>query len=161
MKWHPIWSWSRECKNCSTRSRPDPTQGSVACLKSMQFSYFVLIAMKTPQNLTLFPLIRRIACFRFQQKKLRQNHVGARERQTRAKRGAQGGRQVIKITTSNLPVLLILDGVECEFREPQVRLTFREAVQLFEHRSQFIRRSSDACLVRSFTYYSFFFCFFL
>lgn len=38
------------------------------------------------------------------------------------------------------------DGVECEFREPQVRLTFREAVQLFEHRSQFIRRSSDACL---------------
>ena len=127
----------------------------------MQFSYFVLIAMKTPQNLTLFPLIRRIACFRFQQKKFLQNHVGARERQTRAKRGAQGGKQVIKITTSNLPVLLILDGVECEFREPQVRLTFREAVQLFEHRSQFIRRSSDACLVRIFTYHSFFFCFFL
>ena len=74
--------------------------------------------------------------------------MGAGERQTRAKRGAEGGRQVIKITTSNLPVLLILDGVECEFREPQVRLTFREAVQLFEHRSQFIRRSSDACLVR-------------
>lgn len=38
------------------------------------------------------------------------------------------------------------DGVEGEFREPNVRLTFREAVQLFEHRSQFIRRSSDACL---------------
>ena len=43
---------------------------------------------------------------------------------------------------------LFSDGVEGEFREPNVRLTFREAVQLFEHRSQFIRRSSDACLVR-------------
>ena len=60
--------------------------------------------------------------------------------------------------TSNLPVLLILDGVESEFREPHVRLTFREAVQLFEHRSQFIRRSSDACLVRIFTYHSFLCC---
>ena len=38
--------------------------------------------------------------------------------------------------------------MEGEFRELNVRLTFREAVQLFEHRSQFIRRSSDACLVR-------------
>ncbi|XP_068722966.1 uncharacterized protein [Montipora capricornis] len=38
------------------------------------------------------------------------------------------------------------DGVECEFRERHVRMTFREAVQLFEHRSQFIRRSSNACL---------------
>lgn len=38
------------------------------------------------------------------------------------------------------------DGVEGEFREQHVRLTFREAVQLFEHRSQFIRRSSNACL---------------
>ena len=42
------------------------------------------------------------------------------------------------------------DGVEGEFRERDVRLTFREAVQLFEHRSQFIRRSSNACLVRTF-----------
>ena len=67
-----------------------------------------------------------------------------------------GGGQVIRNTTSNLPVLLILDGVESEFREPHVRLTFREAVQLFEHRSQFIRRSSDACLVSIFTYPSLF-----
>lgn len=29
------------------------TEGSLACLKSMQFSYFVLLAMKIPQNLTL------------------------------------------------------------------------------------------------------------
>ena len=41
-----------------------------------------------------------------------------------------------------------LGGVESEFREAHVRLTFREAVQLFEHRSHFIRRSSNACLVR-------------
>ena len=84
-------------------------------------------------------------------KKLRENHVGVGKRQTR---GAGG--LVIRNTTSNLPVLLILDGVESEFREPHVRLTFREAVQLFEHRSQFIRRSSDACLVSIFTYHSFF-----
>ena len=45
------------------------------------------------------------------------------------------------------------DGVEGEFREPHVRLTFREAVQLFEHRSQFIRRSSNACLVTKLLYY--------
>ena len=110
--------------------------------------------MKTPQNLTLFPLIRRIACSRFQEKKLRENHVGAGQRQTR--RGGVGVGQVIRNTTNNLPVLLILDGVESEFREPHVRLTFREAVQLFEHRSQFIRRSSDSCLVSIFTYHSFF-----
>ena len=83
--------------------------------------------------------------------------MGAGERQTRSGgRGGGGGGQVIRNTTSNLPVLLILDGVESEFREPHVRLTFREAVQLFEHRSQFIRRSSDACLVSIFTYHSFF-----
>ena len=45
----------------------------------------------------------------------------------------------------------LTDGVECEFRERHVRMTFREAVQLFENRSQFIKRSSDACLVRQFT----------
>ena len=119
----------------------------------MQFSYFVLLAMKTPQNLTLFLFIRRIACSRLQEKKkLREHHVGAGERQTR--RGVGG--QAITNTISNLPVLLILDGVESEFREPHVRLTFREAVQLFEHRSQFIRRSSDACLVSIFTFHSFF-----
>ncbi|XP_031565357.1 uncharacterized protein LOC116300600 isoform X2 [Actinia tenebrosa] len=37
-------------------------------------------------------------------------------------------------------------GIEGEFREKSVRLTFREAVQIFEHRAQFIRRSSNACL---------------
>ena len=45
------------------------------------------------------------------------------------------------------------DGVEGEFREQHVRLTFREAVQLFEHRSQFIRRSSNACLVTTHLHY--------
>ncbi|KAK3729617.1 hypothetical protein QZH41_017668 [Actinostola sp. cb2023] len=38
------------------------------------------------------------------------------------------------------------DGIEGEFKEKSVRLTFREAVQIFEHRAQFIRRSSNACL---------------
>ncbi|XP_048576769.1 uncharacterized protein LOC5518542 [Nematostella vectensis] len=37
-------------------------------------------------------------------------------------------------------------GIEGEFKEKHVRLTFREAVQIFEHRSAFIRRSSNACL---------------
>jgi len=52
--------------------------------------------------------------------------------------------------------LCLTDGVECEFRERHVRMTFREAVQLFEHRSQFIKRSSDACLVRELTSISYF-----
>ena len=43
--------------------------------------------------------------------------------------------------------------MEGEFREQHVRLTFREAVQLFEHRSQFIRRSSNACLVTKHLHY--------
>ena len=110
--------------------------------------------MKTPQNLTLFPLVRRIACSRLQEKKnCAKTMLGlGKDKQI----GVGGGKQVIRNTTSNLPVLLILDGVESEFREPHVRLTFREAVQLFEHRSQFIRRSSDACLVSIFTYHSLF-----
>ena len=50
-------------------------------------------------------------------------------------------------------IYLFSDGVEGEFREQHVRLTFREAVQLFEHRSQFIRRSSNACLVTKHLHY--------
>ena len=47
-----------------------------------------------------------------------------------------------------LHLVLLTDGIEGEFREKHVRLTFREAVQIFDHRAQFIRRSSNACLVR-------------
>ena len=57
-------------------------------------------------------------------------------------------RCVNKYSCFVIRMIMFSDGVECEFREPHVRLTFREAVQLFEHRAQFIKRSSNACLVR-------------
>lgn len=46
--------------------------------------------MKTPQNLTLFPLIRRIACFRFQQKKIASKPCGGSGETNKGEEG--GGR---------------------------------------------------------------------